>query len=127
VPLVALAIPDELGQVQWQRPLRAEEPEEAHRHPRHAVGGVIDAGDVGDRKGELGLLRQAHGFGRRTTRRAQSRQPRTVRLYPPQRLIEIEALRHSPEGLEEHQATLRIPTRAGHLATSPRVSELSTV
>ena len=50
VAMVALAIAHEFRQVQRQRPLRPEQAEEAHRHPRQAAAGLADAGDVDDWK-----------------------------------------------------------------------------
>ena len=123
VAMIALAIAHELRQVQRQRSLRPEEAEEANRHARNAAAGLVDAGDVGDGERQLGLLRKAHRLCRRPPRFAQPRQPRVARLDPTHGLIEIEALRHAPQRFHEHQATIRIPVRAGHLATSPRLSE----
>ncbi|CAM5628687.1 hypothetical protein RLIN73S_02319 [Rhodanobacter lindaniclasticus] len=112
IPRVDLAVHRVLGQVQRQRPVRAEQAEEQAAHARRpATTAGLVAVHGSRREGQRGRLAETHevvaGLGRLTQPRAQRKRA----LQPPDRLEELEGLGVVAQRVLQRYSVCRVPNR----------------
>ena len=109
------------GEMQWQRPVRAEQAEGIGLEQRRSfLAGRRHGGDRAGREEQGRDLADAHGVLSRPGRTAQARMLGSHRLDAAECLKEIELVRLPLDGGEQLYETARRPTIIGHRMTSPR-------
>ena len=125
---VSLTLPRVFGDVQWQRAIRTEQPEQPHPQSRLPLSSsVVERGDRGGSKCEIGFLPQAHGLVNRPERLAPARLVESHALQPAQRLVEIEAVGRLRQLGEEPYSVALAPQCGIHRLISPRLCDRRTV
>ncbi len=100
ITLVLDAFTRQLGHVDGQRALRADQAKDALHDAGPAVGRVLKRVQRGGRKSQLGRLRNAYRLVGRTHRLAEARQLRMAGLDLAQRTVEIKAVGLARERLQ---------------------------
>ena len=99
-----------LGQVQGQRPIRAQQAEEPHLQARRLpVVSGLERRQRRRRERQIGILAKPDRFIDRPKRSAPARLVGVQTLQPPQRLIEVVVVRLRRQRCEQRQSVGRAP------------------